>query len=211
MLTVKEFKDLGVVFVDGDVCGKIFYKDWWKSATSLFDDEVVTYFAWRPLNTLPAWPKFLCDIDYENHSWRPSLDQSVNIYSCDNGEVTVKYVDGSEKPSNTLGYCANKAILPEMTLKPVFTQSMAEAGESPRVGMMVKYPIGEGELALGADSDGVCIVIESGIYKRVRSIDLKPIDTRTPKQKAVDEAMVLCHVADKPTLELAYDLWVGKC
>lgn len=35
------------------------------------------------------------------------------------------------------------------------------------IGSLVRYPSGSGELALAKDASGICIVIESGVYKRV--------------------------------------------
>lgn len=137
MKTVKEFRDLGVEFVAGDECrdstGSIAYTEGWyvcgNAGDELFDRCKVTRFAWRPINTMPARPKFSCDIDYENHAWRPSLDQSVDIYSCDDddGEITVKYVDD----------------------KPVFTQAMADKrmvdliAENVKLKEVIKILIGE--------------------------------------------------------------------
>jgi hypothetical protein len=117
--------------------------------------------------------------------------------------------------------------------KPIFTQAMADAGELPPVGSIVKVCLADA----GFNVDGydeqfeskICLVAASfinkygskmvvisnefGVHGCYVAKSVKPIDTRTDREKAIDAAMAEWPVADKATLEMAYEFWrVGeKC
>lgn len=65
-----------------------------------------------------------------------------------------------------IGECCVDVAIRELTKKPVFTQAMADAGELPPIGAEVSYPSGKGNFVIGCDTDGVCIVMEDGLYKK---------------------------------------------
>lgn len=176
MKTVKDFKDLGVVFVVGDkfVVGDnynllevfveiipegMLFSGQIKTNCGVCNDTALhrrtpSSFAWRPLNTLPDNSKFECEMDIPNHRWRPMLEQA-------------------EKPIDD---------------KPVFTQEMADRGELPPVGSEVCFE-GENVPIHGYAKSGFPIFeFANGTVDAFNSKSVyTPINNRTPKQKAVDE------------------------
>jgi hypothetical protein len=194
MLTVKEFKDFGVKFVAGDVRsssarghGDVEMTGKLADGTNLENDvdhESIKSFAWRPLNTLPDNSKFRIefknsDSEFEMEMWRPLLDQSA-----------LKPVNGAAvKPSDD---------------KPVFTQEMADRCELPPVGS--KAMQGSRLVECVAVHNGGVVVFLNDEYYPVYQHELSPIDTRTPKQKAVDAALLAFNI-DKKTLDSIYSLW----
>jgi len=195
MKTVKEFKDLDGKFVYGDAGSNYKVRDEVAfNSRKIWDDNILESFAWRPLNTLPDNPKFKYEVNTTPHQWRPLLDQPVDIYACDdcydNSEITIKYVDAL-KPVN------GAAVKPSDD-KPVFTQAMADAGYLPPVGSDFLHAKKVVTCLSVSDYDGGVVTFA---YKDRDSHEpdiaccwnnevwVKPIDTRTPKQKAVDEMM----------------------
>lgn len=246
MTTVKEFKDLGVAFAVDD---KIDFYDGCAGAISqVCADDInnkpycyggeVLYFAWRPLNTLPDNPKFKYEVGFDNHGWRPLLEQSVDIYACDdcydNSEITIKYVDALKpvndaavKPSDdkpvftpwSETYSSDK--LPK--IKPVFTQAMADGGELPPVGSDFLHAKKVVTCLSVSDYDGGVVTFA---YKDRDSHEpdiaccwnneawVKPIDTRTPKQKAVEYMLDIWARSDisgsEALFETIYDELIDK-
>tara|TARA_R110002153_G_scaffold181493_1_gene334791 strand:+ start:7187 stop:7822 length:636 start_codon:yes stop_codon:yes gene_type:complete len=109
---------------------------------------------------------------------------------------------------------ADKALLKNENNTLVYTQEMADDGELPSVGM---------NCAWNAHTTNVIITFvgeemfcgENDTGKEVAGYisDLKPIDTRTKKEKAIDEIKELCFESGWSTqsaLESAYDKWVGE-
>lgn len=146
-------------------------------------------------------------VEYTLESWRPdfgSLSNAAKQYKddtqCFGGNVP-------KVPSNCV----------EVPAKPIFTQVMADAGEFP--------PIGSDFRVDGDEDcdDGYCYLrcvanhIDGGVIGQDDSARMfwvmagaMALDNRTPKKKAVDAAIAEWPVADKATLELAYDLWAQK-
>lgn len=187
MLTVKGFKDLGVEFVVGDEYsssevfveiipeGKAFSGQLETNCGIYSDTELrgltPSFFAWRPLSALPDNPKFKYEIGGHMPQWRPLLDQSG-----------VKHSDD----------------------KPVFTQGMADAGELPPVGseVLIKYHgdtepefcSATVEFVTYSNLGVVGVVNINGVNLTFDTTpmsnnmaEINPLDTRTPKQKAVDD------------------------
>lgn len=132
----------------------------------------VISFAWRPLNTLPDNPKFKYERDRStqesNTMWRPLLDQSV-------------------KPSDD---------------KPVFTQAMADAGVIPPVGSEFLHDKKVVTCLSISDYDGGVVTFaykdREGQKEDIsccwnNDAWVKPIDNRTPKQKAIDDIVKMLH------------------
>ncbi|AHK11162.1 hypothetical protein S14_50 [Shewanella sp. phage 1/4] len=193
MLTAKEFNDLDGEFVVGDSTstksGSVYFKCLDEDGASYMnysrdvkpDNYIVNFFAWRPLNTLPDNPKFKYEQDDDKGLWRPLLDQSA------------------VKPSDD---------------KPVFTQGMADAGELPPVGseVLIKYHgdtepefcSATVEFVTYSNLGVVGVVNINGVNLTFDTTpmsnnmaEINPLDTRTPKQKAVDNAMrVIGHRVD---------------
>lgn len=96
----------------------------------------------------------------------------------------------------------------------VYTQEMADNGELLSVGMKAMINGFEREILLGPDSDGDYITMNGeGSYDFDSANQFKPIDTRTKKEKAIDEIeSELSKIAysTRSALELAYDEWVGE-
>lgn len=138
MRTVKEFKDAGVVFVDGDKCKDDDYKyekGWVTDKFQHFDECQVTELAWRDMATRPHEPKFKIELDIANHRWRPSLNQGgewpdeqrINAIG-QNGNDGLHYENTAQQ---------FESLASDKQAKPVFTQAMADASELPPVGSFV--------------------------------------------------------------------------
>lgn len=98
--------------------------------------------------------------------------------------------------------------------QPVFTQAMADNGESIKAGMLFQYSSGEKtELLLPIDERGMGVAMFDGEYCIVCQSGMLPIDTRTDKEKAIDEFVSKHAIDSHVTQELlvrAYDEWVGE-
>ncbi len=72
--------------------------------------------------------------------------------------------------------------------QPVFTQAMADNGESPVVGMKVKHRSVNKLVMLPADAKSKYVLKSiNDMYSLALLHDIKPIDTRTSKEKAIDD------------------------
>ena len=114
--------------------------------------------------------------------------------------------------------------LPARTLhepkdKPIYTQAMADAGVSPIVGMecLIFYPTNNHKGTITYMGKGVgAFHSEDADIEYTFSLDVvsfKPIDTRTDKEKAIDEFMdehLKGGIAFKHLISLAYDKWVNN-
>lgn len=137
MRTVKEFRNAGVVFVEGDegVSFHVYTPSTINSCDSCHDKSNVEFFVWRDMATKPDNAKFKIELDIANHHWRPSLNQGeewpdeqrINAIG-QNGNDGLHY-------DNTAQQFESLAI--DKQVKPVFTQEMADAGELPPVGSEV--------------------------------------------------------------------------
>lgn len=167
MKTVKEFKDLGVEFVSGDIVFATEGCD--VNVKNIFISLVlhaeVKSFAWRPLNTRPDNPRFKYELDGYMPQWRPLLDQSSPS----------KPYDFDEHVSEA---------------KPVFTQEMMDDCSPLLAGMLFESECGQYE-ALMVNKRSVCFEDENGWLVTMPVGKVKPI--RTPKQKAVDDIIKVLH------------------
>lgn len=253
MLTVKEFKDLGVEFVEGDKRSSSTYRhggvvmtDELARNTNLRDGvdiEVITSFAWRT-NT-GVKPRLVGEIEvtWQNDEvevinasdypwslsesihivkWRPLLEQSKkSAYDVD-AHVSGDKSKGGVIPNNILGQMhevdKRETIAPN---KPVFTQAMADAGELPPVGSEFLHN-GEVVLCISTTShDGGAVTFRRLTQGNGPDIAccwnnkswVKPIDPRTPKQKAVDDMMLIIHYSDENEVICSdlYDAKYRKC
>ena len=102
--------------------------------------------------------------------------------------------------------------------KPIFTQAMADAGELPPVGSLYLDDDGQVCSCLGYACNSNIIVGEMIEHPTINGIAplsvcnkpaIKPLDTRTEKQKEVELALAEWPTADKSTLEFAYDYWLS--
>lgn len=135
-----------------------------------------------------------------------------------------------------LRYCVGNSdwvVLEARPEKPIYTKEMHEAGGRPKSGMKVTIPEHEGIWSdcahlvgcpvtvmatftgLGKDLDGtsiqmVAVSSDNGSSACFRADMCKPIDTRTAKEKAIDEIFNE-NIWDNniELLSLAYDKWVG--
>jgi hypothetical protein len=164
--------------------------------------------------------------------WRPLLDQSKkSAYDVD-AHVSGDKAKGGVIPNNILGQMCEvdkrEAIAPN---KPVFKQAMADKGELPPVGSECKFLWSNLTECSGSNQDRTLKVIaynaektevwgkmngesESGIYIINTDIKLIPLDTRTPKQKAVDEMLSDSRCSGsviEVSLERLYDKGYRKC
>jgi len=78
---------------------------------------------------------------------------------------------------------------------PIYTKSMADNGELPLVGMKVGFlnEVRAYTVMLGADEEGDLIVspVDGDYWQRAHKSDIKPIDTRTDTEKAIDDLFKL--------------------
>ena len=100
-------------------------------------------------------------------------------------------------------------------LQPVFTQAMADNGELPQVGMECQTSTGKVIVKYAGKNvfvtecgDG----FESTLSKKGALHSLKPIDTRTDKEKAIDDILNGGYSAGttRELLSIAYVKWVGE-
>jgi len=178
MTTVKELKDLGLIPIIGDKYTFIDHKnveafksivgidESWagqlKTDRGIYDDDQLGLltplsFAWRPLNTLPDNPKFKYEVGFDNHGWRPLLDQSAVNTSDD---------------------------------KPVFTQEMADADYVPEAGCYCEIMLDgywQKCFIVGMSKKGNPVIELGEHCTESIGCNYRALDTRTPKQKAVDE------------------------
>lgn len=218
-LTVKEFKELGGRPVDMDKCifagEELTFNG--RDVAEVLNDAVITEFTWRPLNTLPDNPKFKCDVDIASHSWRPLLDQSEsNKY-----EFNFDFANHvSDMMNQGCGFTQEKNYADNAD-KPVFTQEMYDAGKLPPVGskciavwqiggdkceseVIIAHINGNQVACVDSDSNYLIQYISDGEY-------FKPIDTRTQKQKAVDDMLELdLWATDREFCENLYDAGYRK-
>jgi hypothetical protein len=124
-----------------------------------------------------------CDIV----EWRPLLEQQKqSAYDVD---AHVSVAKGGVIPNNILGQMHEVDKRETLTpTKPVFTQEMADAGERVKVGMLFKTGAGRYTALLVSDGQ-VVFEHESLGFIAERHAFVHPVDLRTPKQKAVDEAV----------------------
>ena len=107
-----------------------------------------------------------------------------------------------------------KEALDSIVNKPlVYTQEMADNGELLSVGMKAMIKGFEREILLGPDSDGDYITMNGeGSYDFDSANQFKPIDTRTKKEKAIDDIVKTLErsIAYKEAAEIIYNEWVGE-
>jgi len=105
--------------------------------------------------------------------------------------------------------------------QPVFTQAMADNGELPLVGMECNFETAF--FTTATSNRGVCKPIayhagkvwldmfDSEYVININVIEFKPIDTRTDKERAIDEIMLGNIGANtRELLSIVYDKWVGE-
>lgn len=124
--------------------------------------------------------------------------------TCEIGTLKDKLIERPQpQPSSPLDFGA----VPDV--KPIFTQSMSDNGEFPQVGMEVEVD-GTGVvyvIVLPKDSEGDFILTPKNgdkYWQRSNVQFIKPIDTRTDKEKAVDDIRKIT-MPDKLT-EVEWDI-----
>lgn len=215
MTTVKEFKDLDGEFVaDDELSGRRYKRIF--AAEHLHDLNIrnlntddaklaITSFAWRPLNTLPDNPKFKYEVNATPYQWRPLLDQSSTE------TLEEKEAFDKMKPYEFAEHVSDS------TPKPVFTQAMSEFKAGEFVSVLPPKGVRQSKskfLLIGFDLMGDAVIqhcCSKNISDTCKSRLIAPIDTRTPKQKAVDEALELKgfsgDLAVERHISAIYDLW----
>jgi len=125
--------------------------------------------------------------------------------------------------ANDIG--VNDSIFARPEAKPLYTTKMQEAGEMPSVGMeclgkLVRLGENKGEGTV--EFEPVLILLQCKTNCAVQSIkdkglyycsEFKPIDTRTGKQKDIDEALASwgsSSISMKDLLNDCYDNWKGS-
>jgi hypothetical protein len=237
MNTVKEFKAAGLVFEGEDIVSandncNVTVKNVF---LSLIGHATVKSFAWR--TNAGDKPEFngVMDIGWDDGSvtlasfahpkfklsmpaglrvakWRPHLAQSKPSKPYDFAE----HVSGMFKDIKNTEFKIHEDS-EIATPKPVFTQAMADAGEFPPVGSKVNYLRSSGSVVVGPDCDGSFVILDDGEFEVVHQSHLKPIDTRTEKEKAVAD-MLKCTIRKSTNLtslklfdaEMLYDAGYRK-
>lgn len=225
MLTVKEFKDLGGNMFVGDEISIGTMKSLWGSGDAnyyalspqSYDDVIIDSFALRPIKDLPEDPKFKYEkvrVPFSGGKtmWRPLLDQSQT-----------ETPEESEAFNKMKPYEFDDHV---SEAEPVFTQGMADAGELPPVGSKFLHN-GEVVLCISTTShDGGVVTFRRLTQGNGPDIAccwnnkswVKPLDTRTPKQKAVDAALnaigkseLMVGMGIKRVIGDLYDAGLLKC
>ena len=106
-------------------------------------------------------------------------------------ECTCWYVYMSGWKPNTVanelrGWAESNLTLIKQDKEMIYTKEMHEAGELPKVGMMVSTEAGEYVVLLINDKE-IVFEDEQGFYISINKHKVKPIDTRTDTEKAVDD------------------------
>ena len=206
MTTVKKFKELGVVFVRLDKVGGFSINVPKHLNTNKdYDDDIIDSFAWRPINTLPANPKFMYEKCMNGVLWRPLLEQpKKSVYDVDahvSGEKVKPVFGRLPAFSNFVRLCEP---IPE--IKPVFTQVMADAKSAFKSGQLV-YIAQMNTLAgiagkryfveqYWCGSLFQCEYVELGIIfdnkddAEIKCKSLLGIDNRTPLEIEIESLMV---------------------
>ena len=153
-------------------------------------------------------------------TWRPSMEWLVQ----QSADKPVTYKDDTQQfwedvqvDLHNVTYVPEgfvRSSAPE-SAKPIFTQAMADAGELPPVGSECDICYENNGLFF---KGSVIAYFEDLLWldlgdknpvRMTREVKFKPLDTRTEKQKEVDLALAEWPMADKPTLEFAYDYWLS--
>ena len=95
----------------------------------------------------------------------------------------------SKSGDKTEWYLYIREIKPQPAL--TYTQAMADDGELPSVGMEYEHGI----VLVGADKEGMYVISEHGISIIAELSAIKPIDTRTDKEKLIEEFQSALHDA----------------
>jgi hypothetical protein len=207
MNTVKEFNSAGLIAVKGDYIGhptkancteKMVYvaEPEYIMAANEYKDYSFKSFAWRT-NT-GVKPEFNGEIECltSNGCYRFAYTTYVNFGDSHGGKpIVIKWRPHLAQSKQTV-FDVDAHVSDASKVKPVFTQAMADAGELPPVGSDFKV---DGDQDC---DDGYCHMrcvahhIDGGV---IGQDDLArmfwiltgaiPIDTRTDKEKAVDEMM----------------------
>lgn len=218
MKTVGEFKEAGLVFVDGDkgdhYCVGAAYAF---NNGAIWDGCTPKSFAWRDNTGVKPAFDGLIDVCYANEGGiveglpveRLSDSNSKTLYEKWRPHLP-KVEDKPKSPYDVGAHVSGDKV------KPVFTQEMANAGELPPVGSLVLLNADKAGEPDQLSLDEHCVIdcwdkgsileviahteIADCILPVVKFDDsvsaiameyIKPIDTRTPKQKAVGEMVSL--------------------
>jgi hypothetical protein len=122
--------------------------------------------------------------------WRPHLVLTTPRLSVPSEKMKIALNEADYTQREFIDRCA---VVP-IKENPIFTQAMADAGELPPVGSMFRIHKGN-YMMVGMSSAGSVVGehCDTGEYIGFHARDCKPIDTRTDKEKAVDEAVLIAH------------------
>lgn len=172
-------------------------------ATRLISDGIPTSIDGDVVLEVANWVGTKCNISARNvvwHAWvtwRPSMEWLVQQYA----DKPVTYKDDTHHFGEDVQVdLHNVTYVPEgfvrssapESAEPIFTQAMADAGELPPVGAECQIMLDgywQTCFMVGLSKSGNP-VIQMGVHC-IESIgcDYKPLDTRTEKQKAVDQVI----------------------
>ena len=175
------------------------------TVTKLEVESKVDYKSEEFWKDAPEWAKELGTKNGVMNYWMDDVSYQLCLHD-KNARVFFSNYDSSDKLS-----FLNVATRPQP--KPVYTQEMADKGELPSVGMEVLVRGCKRVILLGPDSDGDYVTTnEHGAYDFDSADQLKPIDTRTKKEKAIDGIRLSCgfnklNSMEKELLAKAYDTW----
>jgi len=205
MKTVGDFKKAGLVFVKGDNTIESdgssskdyidFDYDGSFNKNNYFDCSPIESFAWR--ENAGVNPEFKGLIEFTFNGEGCEMQEVRNANNI-NWAIVKKWRPSLNQPKRS-PYDVDAHVSGEK-VKPVFTQEMADAGELPPAGSVFLYCNLRNPKASDwreveskyTDDDCMFFKGKSGVRGFVSKEDMaypicKPIDTRTPKQKAVDE------------------------
>ena len=149
---------------------------------------------------------FGASVKYSEYILEFNKGDRVSCYVCHVGAYPMQqYCD-------SCGHELLSELIPEA--KPVYTKEMADNGVMPSVGMSFKCSSGEvTELLLPIDESGMGVAMFDGEYCIICKSGMLPIDTRTDKEKAIDDIRASCgfnklNSMEEQLLSSAHDKWV---
>lgn len=110
---------------------------------------------------------------------KPVTEDKISCFVCHVGAFPMQQYCGS------CGHELLSELIP-VTLSPVFTQDMFDAGESLDIGMMFATEAGEYHVD-NINDKSICFIDEDGFFIGIPIGKAKPIDTRTDSEKAFDK------------------------
>lgn len=190
MATVKEFRDLKVPFVDGDkiaIAGSSYELATIGIATFEINDgyydkwEVESFTLRKNTGKQPVGDNVMVQLSRLNFSW----SESVLASEVDWEGTGSKFWRPSLKQT---------PLQVESPKKTVYTQTMYDAGEKVRLGMLFATEVGHYEAEM-VNLKSICFTDEDGFLVTIPHGKAKPI--QTDSERRIEKALSICSILDE--------------